>query len=517
MLRNRSLLFASFIVLILHLQLAEAQQIPFVSEYIARNETFNHLCSERRRSGDDLSALEPVRAKSEAAFRNAHLREVIQALGEAISLLQGKPWDDKARFVSSLTLEANRFVIEPGQELQVSLIRMVPVDESRIFAGSPKVTFEILPAASTGGVNAARAPLHKQPATQLGQVTMTPHMATATKRLNLRDGIYSLVARVEADGKVVTTMSGRLYAIGNFSQRVKSLEAHVAHLKRTGGSDLNLMQALISTPEFRLQRLAVLSQSWTVDPVDPIDELKQIESFLARLDKGVIPFAHQQGELELAYRAADGALVPYRVYIPKTYDGSRPTPLVVALHGALGDERSYFNWTYDPETVKQEAERNGYLIAAPNGRGRLEGYSDAGEEDVIQVINQVRDFFHIDSSRIYLTGHSMGGFGTWKVAADHPDLFAAIAPVAAGSRLPNSTLLPSLGRLKDIPVLVIHGAHDSIVAPEESRELVASAQKAGVSVAYIEVAEAGHMDVVGPSFPAVMGFFSRHRKREMSR
>src|ERR1700742_5221641 len=127
---KRSIILVSLALMVLRLPVG-AQEIPFMAEYVARNGTLNRLCSEPHR-GVSLPALESLKEKGEEAFRDAHIHEVIRALSEAISLLRGKPWDGTAQFVASLTLEANRLVIEPGQDLQVSLIRMFPVEESCI-------------------------------------------------------------------------------------------------------------------------------------------------------------------------------------------------------------------------------------------------------------------------------------------------------------------------------------------------------------------------------------------------
>jgi len=187
-------------------------------------------------------------------------------------------------------------------------------------------------------------------------------------------------------------------------------------------------------------------------------------------------------------------------------------PLVVALHGALGNEKSYFSSIYDPAAIKGEAERRGYIVATPTWLGRF-GYGAAAEEDVLRVISEVRSNYKIDASRIYLTGHSVGGFGAWQIAFDHPEIFAALAPVSGGSPVRSDALPPLLARIKNIAVLVVHGGKDGIVPPARSKEMVEAARKAGVQISYTEVPGADHLTVVGSTFPAVLEFFDKHIKQ----
>src|SRR5215471_5247320 len=125
---------------------AAGQQIPFLSELLARDETVNRLYAEKRRAGANLSPFEPIRLKGEAAFKSGNLPAVLEALGEAISMLEGKPWNERRKFESSLLLETSRVVITPNQELQVNLVRMFPADETRAFKDPPTVTIEVVPA-----------------------------------------------------------------------------------------------------------------------------------------------------------------------------------------------------------------------------------------------------------------------------------------------------------------------------------------------------------------------------------
>src|SRR5262252_9480959 len=127
---------------------ALAQQIPYLTELLARDEALNRLYAEKRRAGANLSGFEPIRLRAEAAFKTGNLPGVLEALGEAIAYLEGKPWDERRKFESSLSLETDRTVIEPNQELQVNLVRMFAADEGKAFKAAPTVTIEIVPTGS---------------------------------------------------------------------------------------------------------------------------------------------------------------------------------------------------------------------------------------------------------------------------------------------------------------------------------------------------------------------------------
>src|SRR5215471_2757572 len=140
----KSLIFGLFISL--GSMEASGQQVPYLAELLARYAAFNQLYAAKKQAGADLSAIDPVRARGEAAFQKGDIPGVIEAISQGIWLLDGQKWDDAARFMSSLTLETDRLVLDGSQPLGVSLDRMYPVDESKVFPQGVKVTFMAVPA-----------------------------------------------------------------------------------------------------------------------------------------------------------------------------------------------------------------------------------------------------------------------------------------------------------------------------------------------------------------------------------
>jgi hypothetical protein len=125
---------------------AAAQQIPFLSDLLTRYGEFNRLYTQKRRAGANLSAIEPLRKRGEEAFKRGNIPAILEAIGEAETLLTGRKWDERQKFIASLTLEVDRLVIEPNQELQVSLTRMFPASVDKAFTSAPTVTFMIVSA-----------------------------------------------------------------------------------------------------------------------------------------------------------------------------------------------------------------------------------------------------------------------------------------------------------------------------------------------------------------------------------
>ena len=103
------------------------------------------------------------------------------------------------------------------------------------------------------------------------------------------------------------------------------------------------------------------------------------------------------------------------------------------------------------------------------------------------LVDEIIKKYEVDTSRIYLTGLSMGGFGTWSLASMHPERFAAIAPICGGGesrRVARS--------LKNMPVWAFHGEKDTVVPAERSKEIVEALKANGGNVKLTLYPEVGH-------------------------
>ncbi|HXU09016.1 MAG TPA: prolyl oligopeptidase family serine peptidase [Blastocatellia bacterium] len=492
---------------------AAAQQIPYLSELFSRYQEFNRLYTQKRKTGANLNAIDPLRKRAEQSFKQGNIPGIIEVLGEAQTLLAGKKWDEGQRFVASLTLETDRLVIEPNQVLQISVTRMFQTNIEKAFSSTPTLTLSIVSVEGAPKPSDSKAPRAlAKPIVIAERLDVGETSSIASRRLLLPDGVYDVVALIEAGGQRVAELRRTIYAIADFTDSLSQMSKAIAAIKSSSDAKLKAIAPLVATPEFQLLRLAQLNRTRGEVELNPNQEIDRIENVLSALAKGENPFAAERGELERAYQSGDHQLVPFRVYVPRSYDGASPTPMVIMLHGPLGDERYYFSGLFDPTVVKGEADRRGWILVGVNGRGRFSSYSGPAQKDVFEVIEAVTRDYKIDATRIYLTGHSTGGFGTWLVASGKPEQFAAIAAVSGGPPAQGEALTTLLERVKNVPAMIAHGAQDGIAPVQLSRTMVAACEKAGLKVTYLEVPEGDHLSVVASTFPAVMDFFEKIAK-----
>lgn len=192
-----------------------------------------------------------------------------------------------------------------------------------------------------------------------------------------------------------------------------------------------------------------------------------------------------------------GESIPYAVFVPSNYDSNQGAPLIVSLHG-LG--RSH-DWLMGYHGLLDQAEANGYIVVTPLGYIRRGWYgsrktddmqdAERSEQDVMNVLQLIRDEFSVDSDRIYLWGHSMGGAGTYHIAAKYPDLFAGLG-VAAPAPEANAPMNNILNNIKHLPILVLQGDEDTSVPVERTRAWVAKMQELGMQHVYVEIPGGDH-------------------------
>ena len=155
--------------------------------------------------------------------------------------------------------------------------------------------------------------------------------------------------------------------------------------------------------------------------------------------------------------------VPYLLSYPKGFDPAKQYPLVLFLHGAgtrCGDLNVLRNNACFCNLLAHQD--RGYLLVAP-----LCDAHDWNElrPAVLELMEQTMAQPYVDKTRVYATGNSMGGYGTWEIACIRPEWFAAIMPVCGGG-------CGGFGaRLKEIPVRTFHGLLDKVVDPIESLQM----------------------------------------------
>ena len=141
----------------------------------------------------------------------------------------------------------------------------------------------------------------------------------------------------------------------------------------------------------------------------------------------------------MTLEASDGRLpVTYFVQLPPEYDPHRTYPAIVTLHGAGSTPRQQIDWwagTPGPDSMRLgQASRHAYIVIAPAwGQLQQQAYKFSAEEHAA-VLNSLRDAcrrFSIDTDRVFISGHSMGGDAAWDMGLSHPDLWAGMIPIVA--------------------------------------------------------------------------------------
>ena len=196
------------------------------------------------------------------------------------------------------------------------------------------------------------------------------------------------------------------------------------------------------------------------------------------------------GFFERAYISeVDQRLDSYIIYVPHSFDMAKKYSLVILLHG-YGDS-ALFN-PYSPANLEllKACEKKGVIMVSPNGRQKLPElrglYINDAETDVLQVISLVKKYYPINKKCVYLTGFSMGGFGSYWIASRHSDLFAAVAPVCGMWSGIMGFPRVNLDGLKEIPIYIFHNDLDTSVPVSESRTAYTYLKKIGANVKYKE-------------------------------
>jgi len=207
-----------------------------------------------------------------------------------------------------------------------------------------------------------------------------------------------------------------------------------------------------------------------------------IEGWRSRARAGVQVPARYVGQV------GDGAdAVPfqfdYLLYLPSDCADGRPWPLVVYLHGAgeRGSDLAILRRGGLPGLVDRGRHFD-FILVSP----QCPADSRWEPDRIVKLIEHVSSSFRVDRSRVYLTGYSMGGFGTWSTACFDPDRFAAIVPLAAGGDVVQA------GRLVDLPIWAFHGAKDQTVPLQASQAMVDAVRKSGGDVKLTVYPEHGH-------------------------
>jgi predicted esterase len=450
------------------------------------------------------------RERANSAFQEAQdvfdePEEQLRLLAQATTLFDNRDWSWLQELGHSFAVRLDRHFGSDLECIQVSLVQLFGPE---LYAAAPvSVSLRLIKDPGPMG-RVMRQPV--ETVAELMKATAFEVDSTGPAVFDvalpeLPDGNYQVVATlVDEDGTEV-----ELFSKPQVSRQFRvetQLEELEKALHQQSKRSADQQQAALQLASYPLQLKADVDRGARgFESAAFPREISKAREVLRSIEEGVDPCA-TPGLVRRTYPfEPTGEILPYMLFVPESYDPAHPTPLILALHGLGGTEDSYFE-VYGDGLLEKLAEERGYLVVAPLGH-RVDGfYSGVSEQDVMTVLEMVREEFHVDAQRIYLTGHSMGGFGSFALAARHPGLFAAIAPVAGGGQ-PSS-----VASFSHVPMFVVHGDADRVVPVAQSREMVEAAREAGAEVEYIEIKGGDHMEIVAQTLERMFDFFDEIQK-----
>jgi predicted peptidase len=216
----------------------------------------------------------------------------------------------------------------------------------------------------------------------------------------------------------------------------------------------------------------------------------------------------------------------YYVYLPRALE-SKPWPVILYLHGGSergDDARAATQVGLGPVAYHSDGKFPFIVVFPQAPNGTYWGMPDNNRR-ALSALDQVMAEYHGDPDRVYLTGNSLGGYGTWFMGALYPDRFAALVPICGGvrGRAPSGAPfgdVPEDDRPREIarrigktPVWIFHGRKDWLVPVRYSREMYEVLKREGGVVRYTELPRAGH-DAWDPAYadPKLFEWLAAQRK-----
>ena len=252
-----------------------------------------------------------------------------------------------------------------------------------------------------------------------------------------------------------------------------------------------------------------------------------------------------------------GESIPYHLYVPMKWNKNTKLPLVIVTHGAsqpadapfqrgdgalgkFAEERGFivaaitgykpqatvvdggynnpFKMVPAPRPTAPEGQRAGGGGGARAGGGGGRGPAtpatkedfERAEMDILYVTDLVAKEYNTDSNRTYLMGNSSGGGAVWYMAQKYPERWTAISP-SAGSLTPEEF---PYAKLKNIPVLAVHGDADTTMSYDAAKQMVELAKKAGVDATFIGVPGGTHTEAWTKVLPETFDFFDKYKTKK---
>lgn len=470
--------------------------------------------------------LEAVEEEFYAAYDSGDKGQARQLLHRAFALATGIKWTEREEFRRSLIVRSNMTVFDPDFPFIARLEQLYP---SQFKPSTPLKLRVVL-------FNPA-SPRAKKPAKELGMFEyirrdlIDEPYAFAIELSDVRDGSWALGIEVIEGDQSLRRIRLPIRLVSDLAKTRKKIEQRLDAVSGYDNVKASIRYPFELSREVNLGRREPRKYNFAAGIANSLKLLSSIEQGRDLLTGAV-------GDQRRHYLLDEAnEILPYRIYVPKKYDGKTALSLIVTLHGGGGDE----NTMLGRPLMRKLAEKHGYIVLAPSGYAPYGGYGKPFEDDrnpslarmtqlseldVMKTLELMRAEYKIDNNRVYLMGHSMGGNGTWRLGARYAENWTALAPIASGQATPEGFVHAKVAggnavlgartpydfeAIKHIPVLVCHGVLDPRARIENARAMVAKMKELGMTYEYFEKADGTHA-MVAPSLEKVFAFFNKHKR-----
>jgi poly(3-hydroxybutyrate) depolymerase len=489
------------------------------------------------KAADDVKTqAEKLIAEGTALQSSGQLGEMRRKLGTAITLLKGETWDQKTEVAWSLAMRLDSEVADSAIPVIVRISQLY----GAVYKPSRDLRFRAL---LTGGAGA-------QAIHEIGTFG-TPTLNFISEPFGIDahldgvpDGAYSFHVELFDGDQLIASLDRPIQIVHGIASGRPGVEARLAKIQGHDSTKATIRYPYILATTVNSGHRHLNTADFGIPsdphpvPFDFAAAVRHSAELLKGLESGKDLLWQAKGDNQRHYWFEEAReMMPYRLYVPRKWDGRSKLPMVLVLHGSTRDENFYFD--RDGGVLAKLAEQHGYLVVCPlgyrpsadwgsaqmasgspstaqAGRGggavntvRLQE-NEWSEKDALNVLSLVRKEYPIDANRVYLFGHSRGGAGAWYLAQKYPDWWAAMANSAAGISANGYQSVP-YEKLKGLPFMIEVGDQDP--ALNATRISVKLAKEHGLDPVYVEVPGATHETIVALEEPGVFDFFDQHRRQ----
>jgi predicted esterase len=418
------------------------------------------------------------------AFFSGRYTSAVQTLGEMVREIEGRSSTLDRRVAESLRVTTTAAVIHPGNKdaAAFTFALMFLVGDA---ASEEAVGLDVVLMANDGR-EAWRAPLGLKVESN-GIPSVTLELATRFDSMPRGDFQIVVASRKDAS-EAIAIPKGRVTIRGasveearvRLEKRLKAISPKGAEGERAVATAKARAGLLIDEASTRVSARFLASMDAMAAAV---------EAEVAAIEKGENPYKGLAGDHWRVVMSGE-ASIPCRVYVPaKIAAGATPVPLVVAFHGAGGDESMFFEG-YGGGLIRDLADKHGFVAVCPLT------YSASSNGAFDRVVEDLSADYAIDSKRVYLIGHSMGAGAVSSLAAGRAEVIAAAACIAGGG-----LVSPPKAGVRQTPRFDVAAELDPLFSIERARR---AAKGVKPPSRFVEASGWGHTLVVGHALPEVV-------------